>query len=89
MAHNVVKTEMTGTGGGRWCPRAEAKMGSKKVRRQHDRSYVAEGLRDLEDQDEEEDIMKEVVINIYCELFPLWIILAVTSVYHFMEGPAL
>jgi hypothetical protein len=32
-----VKTEMTGTGGGRWDTRANAKKGSKKARRAQDK----------------------------------------------------
>lgn len=33
MAHEKVKTEMKGTGGGRWCSRQVAKQASKKARR--------------------------------------------------------
>ena len=34
MANAKVKTEMKGTGGGRWCKRAEAKKASKRARRE-------------------------------------------------------
>lgn len=34
---NTIKTEMKGTGGGRWCRRAEAKKASKKARRAADK----------------------------------------------------
>jgi hypothetical protein len=34
MANEKVKTEMHGTGGGRWCLRAVAKQSSKKLRRE-------------------------------------------------------
>ncbi len=37
MANGNIKTEMKGTGGGRWCPRAEAKKTSKKARRRADK----------------------------------------------------
>ena len=33
MALGKIKTEMKGTGGGRWAKRAEAKKASKKARR--------------------------------------------------------
>lgn len=33
MALAKIKTEMKGTGGGRWCTRSEAKAASKKRRR--------------------------------------------------------
>jgi len=42
-----IKTEMKGTGGGRWCRREEAKKGSRKIRRQTDKKAVVRGLRDL------------------------------------------
>jgi hypothetical protein len=32
-----IKTEMKGTGGGRWCKKAEAKKASKKARRAADK----------------------------------------------------
>ena len=43
MAHAKVKTEMKGTGGGRWCARAEAKSDSKTRRRQVDRKECEAG----------------------------------------------
>jgi hypothetical protein len=42
MALKKLKTEMKGTGGGRWTTRAEAKTSSKKVRRQADKHAVKE-----------------------------------------------
>jgi len=36
-----IKTEMRGTGGGRWTTRAVAKKQSKKVRRRKDRAEVS------------------------------------------------
>ena len=42
MAYQSVKTEMKGTGGGRWCKRAEAKKGSKKLRRRADKKAAKE-----------------------------------------------
>jgi hypothetical protein len=45
MALEKVKTEMNGTGGGRWCKRAEAKKAAKKARRAADKKAVAEGGR--------------------------------------------
>jgi hypothetical protein len=44
MANARVKTEMKGTGGGRWCPRAEAKKASKKARRTNDKKAQKEDL---------------------------------------------
>lgn len=35
-----IKTEMKGTGGGRWTTRADAKERSRKVRRRKDRAEV-------------------------------------------------
>lgn len=40
MALGKVKTEMRGTGGGRWMPRADAKRISKKKRRMTDKKAV-------------------------------------------------
>jgi len=37
MAHGKIKTEMKGTGGGRWGRRAVAKKVSKKARRSNDK----------------------------------------------------
>lgn len=37
MAYGIKKTEMNGTGGGRWCGKAEAKKGAKKARRANDK----------------------------------------------------
>jgi hypothetical protein len=42
MAYKSTKTEMKGTGGGRWMTRAEAKTGSDKGRRQADKAAVDE-----------------------------------------------
>jgi hypothetical protein len=38
MANQRVKPEMKGTGGGRWCKRAEAKTAANKARRRVDRA---------------------------------------------------
>ena len=38
----IVKTEMKGTGGGRWMPRAEAKSLSKAKRRANDKEAIKE-----------------------------------------------
>ncbi len=43
MAHAKIKTEMKGTGGGRWCARAEAKSDSKTRRRQMDKKECEVG----------------------------------------------
>lgn len=43
MALEKVKTEMKGTGGGRWCPRADAKKASKKARRAEGKKAAREG----------------------------------------------
>jgi hypothetical protein len=40
MARGKWKTEMKGTGGGRWTHRADAKKVSKKVRRARDKKEV-------------------------------------------------
>lgn len=40
MALASVKLEMTGTGGGRYCTRAEAKDGARKRRRRLDRKLA-------------------------------------------------
>ena len=40
MAYGAKKTEMTGTGGGRWESRADVKKGSKKARRANDKKAV-------------------------------------------------
>ena len=42
MALEKVKTEMKGTGGGRWCPREVAKKSSKKARRRNDKLATKE-----------------------------------------------
>ena len=42
MAHKSTKTEMKGTGGGRWLTRAEAKTGSDKERRRVDQAAIDE-----------------------------------------------
>lgn len=41
MALEKVKTEMKGTGGGRWCPRAVAKHAARKARRKNDKREIA------------------------------------------------
>lgn len=46
MALKRVKTEMKGTGGGRWTTRADAKRSSRKARREADR----DGERDHADR---------------------------------------
>jgi hypothetical protein len=38
----IVKTEMKGTGGGRWMPRAEAKSLSRVKRRSNDKEAIKE-----------------------------------------------
>lgn len=43
MANAKVKTEMNGTGGGRWGTREEYKTASKKRRRQADKKEVENG----------------------------------------------
>jgi len=43
MAYAKVKTEMKGTGGGRWGTRAEYKEASKKRRRRADKKECANG----------------------------------------------
>jgi hypothetical protein len=45
MANGKIKTEMTGTGGGRWCPRAVAKQVSKKTRRRNAKREIREQLK--------------------------------------------
>lgn len=45
MANEKIKTEMTGTGGGRWCPRAVAKQVSKKLRRRNAKREIREQLK--------------------------------------------
>lgn len=42
MALAKVKTEMTGTGGGRWCKREEAKKASKTRRRRQGKAAIKE-----------------------------------------------
>ena len=44
MAYGSKKTEMTGTGGGRWEPRTNAKKGSKKARRAKDKKTTRKYL---------------------------------------------
>lgn len=41
MALGKIKTEMKGTGGGRWTTRTEAKRAARKARRKADRKEVA------------------------------------------------
>jgi hypothetical protein len=41
MALEKVKTNMHGTGGGRWCSRNEAKTASRKARRKEDKREIA------------------------------------------------
>ena len=41
-----IKPEMTGTGGGRWMPREEAKHVANKARRQKDKDYGRKGPRE-------------------------------------------
>ena len=45
MAWGKIKTEMTGTGGGRWNPRAVAKRIAKKARRRKDKQLARQGKR--------------------------------------------
>lgn len=46
MAHGKIKTEMKGTGGGRWTTRQDAKDTSKKKRRLNDKAAIKEsGVR--------------------------------------------
>ena len=47
MALEKVKTEMTGTGGGRWAPRAVVKTASATRRRRNGAAEIAEGLADV------------------------------------------
>ncbi|OGQ79470.1 MAG: hypothetical protein A2289_23840 [Deltaproteobacteria bacterium RIFOXYA12_FULL_58_15] len=42
MALEKIKTEMKGTGGGRWCTREVAKKSSKKIRRHNDKRAARE-----------------------------------------------
>jgi|TARA_Y100000310_G_scaffold110424_1_gene108827 hypothetical protein len=42
MANGKIKTEMTGTGGGRWTSREDAKRTSNKRRRQIDKESAKE-----------------------------------------------
>lgn len=51
MAHKARKTEMKGTGGGRWCLRAEAKADSNVRRRQVDREECEAGEAEIDDPD--------------------------------------
>ncbi len=51
MALAKVKTEMTGTGGGRWTTREDAKTSSKTIRRRID---IAEMLSDIDVWDDED-----------------------------------
>jgi hypothetical protein len=46
MARAKLKTEMTGTGGGRWTTRADAKASSDGRRREADRSEASAGLEE-------------------------------------------
>ena len=50
MARGKIKTEMSGTGGGRWTTRREAKMASRKRRREVDREWVREALAEGDDR---------------------------------------
>ena len=43
MAYGKRKTEMKGTGGGRWETRAEAKGCSDRARRANDKAAISEG----------------------------------------------
>jgi hypothetical protein len=44
-----IKTEMNGTGGGRWTTREDAKNTSKGARRRNGRGEIAEQLADMEE----------------------------------------
>ena len=46
MSRGNIKTEMTGTGGGRWCTRLEAKTISKKLRRQNDKKEIKQQTKE-------------------------------------------
>ena len=43
----IVKTEMNGTGGGRWMPRAEAKSLSRVKRRSNDKEAIKEETAEI------------------------------------------
>ena len=43
----IVKTEMKGTGGGRWMPRAEAKSLSRVKRRSNDKEAIKEETAEI------------------------------------------
>ena len=45
MANGKIKTEMTGTGGGRWTTREDAKRVSKKTRRRNGKREIREQLK--------------------------------------------
>jgi hypothetical protein len=46
MANAKVKTEMKGTGGGRWTTREDAKRSSRKRRRQAGKAAVRKAVRE-------------------------------------------
>jgi len=45
MANEKVKTEMKGTGGGRWCTREVAKTASRKARRNNGKREIRDQLK--------------------------------------------
>jgi len=51
MARSKIKTEMKGTGGGRWTLRAIAKADSKVRRRQVDKEECREREAEIDDRD--------------------------------------
>jgi len=55
MAYKAQKTEMKGTGGGRWTTRAEAKTASDKIRRRYDKLEAKAGEERYVDFDEDTD----------------------------------
>lgn len=46
MANGKIKTEMTGTGGGRWGPREWAKYAANKARRENGKREIRAQLKD-------------------------------------------
>ena len=47
MAYGRLKTEMNGTGGGRWTTRADAKHASDRLRRRYDGEEVDNGTNEF------------------------------------------
>ena len=52
MARERIKTEMKGTGGGRWCLRVVAKESANRGRRKADEDEVDAGYADYADEEE-------------------------------------